>query len=308
MFERFTERARQTVALAQEEARALKHNYIGTEHILLGLLREEDGLAARILGSLGITVERVRGQVVRIVGGGEEVTPGQIPLTPRATRVLELALREALSLGHNFVGTEHVLLGLVCENEGVGARILLDFDVDAEKIRREVIRVAGAAPTESPYQGRLAEPRPRPVSDQLQAAPSDVELGWRSRPRALAALGAAVLARMAFDRTETGHLTALEMQVLAHLALVPPVATLTGPGELFESLVTALACDRDDLRDAVRTLTAHQLVRCQEEHDDDQRVAITTAGFTAVQRWLAQTAPLFGEWPPDHAAADDAIG
>src|ERR671919_2791015 len=118
MFERFTERARQVVVLAQEEARTLKHNYIGTEHILLGLLREEEGLAARVLESLDITVERVRSQVVRIVGSGE-----------------------ALSLGHNYIGTEHILLGLVRENEGVAARILLDFDADSEKIRNEVIRM-----------------------------------------------------------------------------------------------------------------------------------------------------------------------
>src|SRR5881227_3637176 len=141
MFERFTERARQVVVLAQEEARTLKHNYIGTEHILLGLLREEEGLAARVLESLDITVERVRAQVVRIVGSGEEVTSGQIPFTPRAKKVLELALREALSLGHNYIGTEHILLGLVRENEGVAARILLDFDADSEKIRNEVIRM-----------------------------------------------------------------------------------------------------------------------------------------------------------------------
>src|SRR5438034_1783397 len=141
MFERFTERARQVVVLAQEEARTLKHNYIGTEHILLGLLREEEGLAARVLESLDITVERVRAQVVRIVGSGEEVTSGQIPFTPRAKKVLELALRKALSLGHNYIGTEHILLGLVRENEGVAARILLDFDADSEKIRNEVIRM-----------------------------------------------------------------------------------------------------------------------------------------------------------------------
>src|ERR687889_78324 len=141
MFERFTERARQVVVLAQEEARILKHNYIGTEHILLGLLRQGEGLAARVLESLDINVERVRAQVVRIVGSGEEVTSGQIPFTPRAKKVLELALREALSLGHNYIGTEHILLGLVRENEGVAARILLDFDADSEKIRNEVIRM-----------------------------------------------------------------------------------------------------------------------------------------------------------------------
>ena len=166
MFERFTERARQVVVLAQEEARTLKHNYIGTEHILLGLLREEEGLAARVLESLDITVERVRAQVVRIVGSGEEVTSGQIPFTPRAKKVLELALREALSLGHNYIGTEHILLGLVRENEGVAARILLDFDADSEKIRNEVIRMlsgpggrrqgssGGSSPSGAPGEGK----------------------------------------------------------------------------------------------------------------------------------------------------------
>ena len=140
MFERFTERARQVVVLAQEEARGLGHDYIGTEHILLGLLREEEGLAAIVLESLDITVEGVRAQIVRIVGSGEEAGSGQIPFTPRAKKVLELALREALSLGHNYIGTEHILLGLVRENEGVAARILLDFDADSEKIRNEVVR------------------------------------------------------------------------------------------------------------------------------------------------------------------------
>ena len=137
MFERFTERARQVVVLAQDEARLLKHNYIGTEHLLLGLLREEEGIAARVLESLDITLEEVRVQVARIIGEGEGSLRGQIPFTPRAKKVLELALREGLALGHDYIGTEHILLGLVRENEGVAARILLDFDADAEKIRKE---------------------------------------------------------------------------------------------------------------------------------------------------------------------------
>jgi ATP-dependent Clp protease ATP-binding subunit ClpC len=142
VFERFTERARQVVVLAQDEARALKHNYIGTEHILLGLLREEEGLAARVLERLDVTVEEVRAQVARIIGPGDEpIVSGQIPFTPRAKKVLELSLREALSLKHNYIGTEHILLGLVRENEGVAARILVDFDADAETIRNEIMRV-----------------------------------------------------------------------------------------------------------------------------------------------------------------------
>src|ERR687888_493861 len=135
MFERFTGRARMVVVLAQDEARVFKHNYIGTEHLLLGVLREEEGVGARVLESLDITVEEVRAQVARIIGQGDEVTTGQIPFTPRAKKVLELSLREALSIGHNYIGTEHILLGLARENEGVAARILLDFDADAERVR-----------------------------------------------------------------------------------------------------------------------------------------------------------------------------
>ena len=143
MFERFTARARQVVVLAQDEARALKHNYIGTEHILLGLLREEEGLAARVLESLDITVEEVRAKVVQTVGQGDDASTGQIPFTPRAKKVLELALRESLSLGHDYIGTEHLLLALTHDGEGVAAGILFDFDADAEKIRNETIRMLG---------------------------------------------------------------------------------------------------------------------------------------------------------------------
>lgn len=140
MLERFTERARQVVMYAQEEARELHHAYIGTEHVLLGILREDESLGARVLASLDVTTERVRAEVVRCCAIGGEMPTGQIPFTPRAKKVLELALREALGLGHNYIGTEHVLLGIVRENAGVAARILLDFDADAERVRNEVIR------------------------------------------------------------------------------------------------------------------------------------------------------------------------
>jgi ATP-dependent Clp protease ATP-binding subunit ClpC len=159
VFERFTERARQVVVLAQDEARALKHNYIGTEHLLLGLLREEQGIAARVLESLDIALEEVRAEVVRVVGRGDELTGGRMPLTPRTKKVLELSLREALALGHNYIGTEHLLLGLVRENEGVASRILLDFDCDAEKVRNEVLRVlSGAAGPVPPEMSPAADP------------------------------------------------------------------------------------------------------------------------------------------------------
>ncbi|HEY1127740.1 MAG TPA: Clp protease N-terminal domain-containing protein, partial [Actinomycetota bacterium] len=141
MFERFTDRARRVVVLAQEESRMLNHNYIGTEHILLGLVHEGGGVAAEALTGMGIGLEAVREQVEEIIGQGQAAPAGHIPFTPRAKKVLELSLREALQLGHNYIGTEHILLGLVRENEGVAARILLDFDADAEKIRNEIIRM-----------------------------------------------------------------------------------------------------------------------------------------------------------------------
>src|SRR5579862_7862382 len=125
MFERFSEEGRQAVVLAQDEARRLQHDYIGTEHLLLGLLREPEGVAARVLGTLGVTLDDARADVARIIGSGDEATPGQIPFTPRAKKVLELSLREALALDHNSIGTEHLLLGLLREHEGVAARILL---------------------------------------------------------------------------------------------------------------------------------------------------------------------------------------
>jgi len=158
VFERFTERARQVVVLAQGEARGLGHNYIGTEHLLLGLLGEGEGLGARTLDSLGVTVEDVREQVGRIVGLGDEeaVTTGQIPFTPRAKKVLELALRESQSLGHDYIGTEHILLGIARENDGVAMQILRDAGADAAAIRDEVSRQHGGSP---PRRGRL-EVRP----------------------------------------------------------------------------------------------------------------------------------------------------
>jgi ATP-dependent Clp protease ATP-binding subunit ClpA len=124
MFERFTDRARRVVVLAQEEARMLNHNYIGTEHILLGLIHEGGGAAAKARDALGISLESVRSQVEEIIGQGQQAPSGHIPFTPRAKKVLELSLREALQLGHNYIGTEHILLGLIREGEGVAAQVL----------------------------------------------------------------------------------------------------------------------------------------------------------------------------------------
>ncbi len=140
MFERFTDRARRVVVLAQEEARLLNHNYIGTEHILLGLIHEGEGVAAQALESLGISLEAVRNQVEEIIGQGSSSPSGHIPFTPRAKKVLELSLREALQLGHNYIGTEHVLLGLIREGEGVAAQVLVKLGADLSKVRQEVIQ------------------------------------------------------------------------------------------------------------------------------------------------------------------------
>jgi ATP-dependent Clp protease ATP-binding subunit ClpC len=140
VFERFTAQARQVVVLAQDEAGALKHNYIGTEHLLLGLLREQGSLAAQVLASLDVTLEEVRAQVALIVGQGDEVTTGQIPFTPRAKRVLELSSRESRLLGQDHIGPEHILLGIARENDGVAARMLADLDAGAEKIFTELGR------------------------------------------------------------------------------------------------------------------------------------------------------------------------
>ncbi len=141
MFERFTDRARRVVVLAQEEARLLNHNYIGTEHILLGLIHEGEGVAARALESMGISLESVRSQVVEIIGQGSQAPSGHIPFTPRAKKVLELSLREALQLGHNYIGTEHILLGLIREGEGVAAQVLQQLGADLPKVRQTVIQL-----------------------------------------------------------------------------------------------------------------------------------------------------------------------
>src|ERR1700712_1673070 len=148
MFERFTDRARRVVVLAQEEARMLSHNYIGTEHILLGLIHEGDGIAAKALESLGVSLEAVRAQVEEIIGQGQQAPSGHIPFTPRAKKVLELSLREALQLGHNYIGTEHILLGLIREGEGVAAQVLHKLGADLNRVRQQVIQLL------SGYQGK----------------------------------------------------------------------------------------------------------------------------------------------------------
>jgi len=150
LFEKFTDKARRVVVLAQEEAKLLNHNYIGTEHILLGLIHEGEGVAAKALEALGINLEQVREQVQDIIGQGQQAPSGHIPFTPRAKKVLELSLREALQLGHSYIGTEHLLLGLIREGEGVAAQVLTKLGADTNKVRQQVIQLL------SGYQGKEA--------------------------------------------------------------------------------------------------------------------------------------------------------
>ena len=162
MFERFTDRARRVVVLAQEEARMLNHNYIGTEHILLGLIHEGEGVAAKALESLGISLDAVRQQVEEIIGQGQQAPSGHIPFTPRAKKVLELSLREALQLGHNYIGTEHILLGLIREGDGVAAQVLVKLGADLNRVRQQVIQLLHG------YQGK----EPASAGTAAESAPS----------------------------------------------------------------------------------------------------------------------------------------
>ncbi|MFL0564841.1 ATP-dependent Clp protease ATP-binding subunit [Microbacterium sp. 179-I 1D1 NHS] len=184
MFERFTDRARRVVVLAQEEAKMLNHNYIGTEHILLGLIHEGEGVAAKALESLGISLDAVREQVQDIIGQGQQQPTGHIPFTPRAKKVLELSLREALQLGHNYIGTEHILLGLIREGEGVAAQVLVKLGADLNKVRQQVIQLL------SGYQGK---------------EPAGVSAGAGEQAQATAQGGSAVLDQFGRNLTQAAR-------------------------------------------------------------------------------------------------------
>ncbi len=161
MFERFTDRARNVVVLAQDEARMLNHNYIGTEHILLGLIHESRGIAAKALEAAGIGLEPARQRVAEIIGPGQLAPSGHIPFTPRAKKILELSLREALQLSHNYIGTEHILLGLIREGDGVAVHVLADLGADLNRLRQEVVQLQAGNP--------MTEEMPRPARTQASA-------------------------------------------------------------------------------------------------------------------------------------------
>jgi ATP-dependent Clp protease ATP-binding subunit ClpA len=213
VFERFTERARDVVVFAQDEARLLKHNYIGTEHLLLGLLREEEGLAERFLGVQGVTLEDVRRDVKRVIGVGGDVTSGQIPFTPRAKKALESALREAQALGHNYIGTEHILLGVEDQDEGVAAQILLDLGLSAELVRSEIFRMLTAPQrrkqeSDEVEEASFFEPQSPPLAPDVVA-----ELARLSREKQ-DALQSGDLERAAMLRAREGRLISAARQLI----------------------------------------------------------------------------------------------
>jgi len=186
MFERFTDRARRVVVLAQEEARLLNHGFIGTEHLLLGLLREEEGVAARALASLHVELEAVRASVTEKVGPARRPSSGHIPFTPRAKRVLELSLREALQLGHNYIGTEHLLLGLIREGEGVAAQVLTELGADLNRVRQRVIgMLRDASPVRQPRQEGSASSQPRPRGASPRPGESELASGFGAQLAAI---------------------------------------------------------------------------------------------------------------------------
>jgi hypothetical protein len=276
MFERFTDRARRVVVLAQEEARLLNHGYIGTEHLLLGLIREDQGIAAKALTALDIELEVVRSRVREMIGEGSQEIAGHIPFTPRAKRVLELSLREALQLGHNYIGTEHILLGLVREGEGVAAQVLVELGADLNRVRQQVIGLLHGTPG-SPVM-RVERADPGDVTIERRAVPGRRERtlvsGFRVRLNAI-----------------ESRLTAVEQRV----GFGPDVS------ELDKDLVRVLgekhaAADAQDyeraaeLRDTERGLTAAKAEKQREwsaSHPDLVTLAETVENLAAEVRRLS---------------------
>ncbi|MGB6454526.1 MAG: Clp protease N-terminal domain-containing protein, partial [Streptosporangiaceae bacterium] len=235
MFERFTDRARRSIVLAQEEARQLRHNYIGTEHVLLGLLAEERGVAARVADGFGLTLAVGRVDVLAVIGRGtQELRTGHIPFTPRAKKCLELALREALQLDHDYIGTEHILLGIVREGEGVGAQILLKHAASLSEVRTAVINLLPAA-TGAAQRRRLLRRLAGQRTTEVRLRPEQPE--QRTTPAAETSLAEA--ARLAGAEPLGSH----------HILL----ATLADPNTAAARALAALGVDLDRARDVLRT-------------------------------------------------------
>jgi ATP-dependent Clp protease ATP-binding subunit ClpA len=238
MFERFTDRARRVVVLAQEEARTLQHNFIGTEHLLLGLLGEPDGIAARGLGRFGLTLSQAREDVTARVSPAAGPVKGRIPFTPRAKKVMEFALREALALRHNYIGTEHLLLGLIRDTDGAGAQILLAHGADPAAVRQAVLDLVPAGPATPGH--RWLRRRPDPGGEPARPAGAD-EGGQPDGPATTPAAeaGLAAAARLAGDQPVGSH----------HLLL----ATLADPDTAAARALAGLGVDLDQAREALRT-------------------------------------------------------
>jgi ATP-dependent Clp protease ATP-binding subunit ClpC len=236
MFERFTNRARHVVVLAQEEARRLHHNYIGTEHILLGLLGEPEGVASRALERFGMSLEGTRDEVEAIVGVGTGKATGHIPFTPRAKKTLEYALREALQLHHNYIGTEHILLGVMREGDGVGAQVLKQHSADLEPIRMAVLDLLPAVPGEPVRVGRRWLRR-RGAAEPGEASEPGDQAELRTTPAADTSLSEA--ARLAGSQPVGSH----------HLLL----AALGDPDTAAARALAALGVDLDQAKEALRT-------------------------------------------------------
>jgi hypothetical protein len=300
MFERFAGSARQAVAHAGDETRELRHDAIGTEHLLLGLLCEEDGAAARVLGEFGLTLDVARESIVRIAGRGEAETVGSIAFTPRAVGVLERAARETPGASET-IDAERLLLALAEESEGLAARLLAEAGADAARLRTALMHERA---------GRTPPGREEPQRDSLAAEPPDIslELGWRPRGLALAALGAGRLARQAFDRCSVADGDLLQTEVLVCLALVAADQPAEGPGDGIESIAGTLACDPELVRASLVALVRNAFVVELSGEPDARRFAITGAGVAAVDRWLTRVGPLFERWPPDTPDVDDATG
>jgi len=235
MFERFTNRARHVVVLAQEEARRLQHNYIGTEHILLGLLGEPEGVAARALGGFGMSLEGTREEVKAIVGPGKSSMTGHIPFTPRAKKTLEYALREALQLHHNYIGTEHILLGVIREGDGVGAKVLQEHSADLAPVRTAVLDLLTTVRAD-PARGRHWLRR-RAATQPGEASEPEESAELRTTPAADTSLSEA--ARLAGSQPVGSH----------HLLL----AALGDPDTAAARALAALGVDLDQAKEALRT-------------------------------------------------------
>jgi hypothetical protein len=255
MFQRFTDRARQVVVLAQEEARRLDHNYVGTEHILLGLISEGGGVAARALESLGIGLDAVRQQVEEIIGQGQQAPSGHIPFTPRAKKVLELSLRESMQLGHTYIGTEHILLGLVREGDGVAAQVLVRLGADLNRVRQQVIQLLAGRAAAEPGPG--VDVRPEMAEQRAGIGPDTSDLDEQieaARAGKQAAIDAqdfeqAVLLRHRETQLLAAKAARQEQRAAAHPALpdlVEQSRQLTAEVERLRALLRQHGIDPED--------------------------------------------------------------